>query len=69
MGNNKFKFLQALRKQNGLNQEQMAEKLGIKRSLYSHIEGGMVQPNYQVLQALQATFNIQLFQQTIIHRS
>lgn len=52
--------LQALRKRNGLTQEQLAEKLHISRTAISKWESGRGMPNIEALKNISALFHISL---------
>lgn len=54
------KNLKYLRKQNGFTQEEMAEKLGIKRSLIGAYEEERADPRLEVLQILCETYELTL---------
>ena len=54
------KNLKYLRKQKGLTQEEMAEKLGIKRSLIGAYEEERAEPRLEVLQTLSEMYEITL---------
>ncbi len=48
----------ALRRKNGLSQEQLAEKIGVSRQAISKWEGGLATPELEKLKALCACFQI-----------
>lgn len=50
----------ALRRQSGLSQEQLAEKLGVSRQTVSKWEGGLSTPELDKLQALSKCFGVSL---------
>lgn len=52
-----LKYLRAARK---LSQEQMADRLEVKRSSYSGYETGVSEPNLETLQRMQAIHNVGL---------
>ena len=52
--------LKFLRKKAGFTQEEMAEKLNIKRSLLGAYEEGRSKPNYEVLLMITKVFSVSL---------
>lgn len=50
--------LLVFRKQEGLTQQQMAEKLGITSTHYSRIETGDSNPSYELLKKFQEEFGL-----------
>lgn len=52
--------LKELRLQHGFSQEELAEKIGIKRNSYSDWENGKCKPNYEKLEKLADFFGVSL---------
>lgn len=52
--------LKELRLQHGFNQEELAEKIGIKRNSYSDWENGKCKPNYEKLEKIADFFGVSL---------
>ena len=52
--------LKELRLQHGFSQEELAEKIGIKRNSYSDWENGKCKPNYEKLEKLADFFDVSL---------
>lgn len=52
--------LRALRKQAGMTQPELAEKLGVSRSAVSMYECGTREPNFTTLEALSDIFNVDM---------
>ena len=59
--NNLFSVrLKELRLQHGFSQEELAEKIGIKRNSYSDWENGKCKPNYEKLEKIADFFGVSL---------
>ncbi|RKV95378.1 MAG: helix-turn-helix domain-containing protein [Streptococcus sp.] len=52
--------LKELRLQHGFSQEELAEKIGIKRNSYSDWENGKCKPNYEKLEKIADFFGVSL---------
>lgn len=52
--------LKELRLQHGFSQEELAEKIGIKRNSYSDWENGKCKPNYEKLEKIADFFDVSL---------
>ena len=52
--------LKELRLQHGFSQEELAEKIGIKRNTYSDWENGKCKPNYEKLEKIADFFGVSL---------
>ena len=50
--------LKLFRKQHGLTQAQMAEKLGISMAHYRNIETGIYDPSYNLMERFQDRFDV-----------
>lgn len=58
---NDFKsMLKYLRNRDGLSQEELAKKLGVAKSTVSMYEVGKREPNFEMLEAIADTFNVDI---------
>ena len=58
---NDFKsMLKHLRNRDGLSQEELAKKLGVAKSTVSMYEVGKREPNFEMLEAIADTFNVDI---------
>lgn len=53
-------MLSYLRKRNGMSQKELAEKIGISRSAVGMYEAGEREPDFETLEALADTFNVNM---------
>jgi len=60
MENKKGSNLKKLRKQFGLNQTQIAKKIGVSQNSYSRYELGNAEPSYDCLVSLSKIFNVSI---------
>ena len=54
------KFIAALRREQGLTQEQLGEKLGVTNKTVSRWENGNYMPDIEMLQLLSAAFSVSI---------
>ena len=56
----------ALRRKNGLSQEQLAEKIGVSRQAISKWEGGLSTPELDKLKALSECFQVTIDRKSVV---